>query len=118
MSTILSDEALNELLASSRAHGTYDEALHNFAASGEKGVQVSLVEGTFAGKKAPSVKTGFNSALERTTAMKKDGVTPAGTPLPEGVEIAIIAKNDQVYLIRRDLVKPTAPAAPAAPTES
>jgi hypothetical protein len=114
MSTVLEDSVLEDLLSSSRSHGTYDKALHSFVDSGVKGVQISLTEGTFAGKKYQSVNTGFKSAIERTTATKKDG-SPKGTPLPAGVEVAVIAKNDNVYLIRRDLVTVTAPAPQADP---
>ena len=105
MSQILDDSALAELLASSSQHGDYDAALKKFVESGEKGIEVSLSTGTFAGRKPASVKSGFVNAINRAGSRKSDG-TFKSEPLPEGVAIAVISKNDKVYVIRRDLVVP------------
>lgn len=102
---VLSDELLAELLSGSRSRGGYDEALKEFIASGNKGIEVSLEAGNFAGKKPASVMTGFKSAAKREGA-------PA-----EAKEVAIIAKNDRVFLVRRDLVGGTPAPTPEAPAE-
>lgn len=111
MSEILSDDALSELLASSGSHGEYDEALQKFLDAGVKGIKVSLTEGPFAGKKETTVRSGFVNAVGRRGSTKADG-SYKQPPLPEGVRIAVIAKNESVYVVRRDLVTPQA-AAPA-----
>lgn len=119
MSEIITDDAvLNELLAGTRPHGEYDEALHKFVDANEKAIKISLTDGTFTGRKPNSVKTGFVNALNRTTAKKADG-TPRGEPLPDGVAVVVALKNDNVYLIRRDMVgaAPRGTEAPAANTE-
>jgi hypothetical protein len=115
MSEILSDDALSELLASSGAHGEYDEALTKFIDSGVKGIKVSLTEGPFAGKKETTVRSGFVNAVNRRGSTKADGSYKM-PPLPEGVRVAVIAKNDNVYVVRRDLVQPT-PTANATATD-
>ena len=102
--TPLSDDVLAELLAGSRGRGTYDEAAEEFIQSGSKGAEVSLTTGTFAGKKVASVMTGFKSALKRD---KLPGVAE------HGKNVAVIAKNERIFLVRRDLV--TGAAAPEAP---
>lgn len=117
MSEIITDDAvLNELLAGTRPHGEYDEALHKFVDSDTKAIKIDLAGGTFQGRKPNSVKTGFVNALNRTTAKKADG-SPRGEPLPEGTQVVVALKNDNVYLIRKDMVGPQsstpAPAAPA-----
>lgn len=105
MSEILDDAALAELLASSNVHGEYDIALKKFIESGEKGIKVSLTQGPFANKKPGSVKSGFLNAVNRAGSRKADGSYKAD-PLPEGVVIAVIQKDDNVHVIRRDLVVP------------
>jgi len=112
MSSILNDTELAELLAGSSQHGEYDQALKKFVDSNEKGIEVSLTSGPFTGKKVASVKSGFVNAVGRAGQRKADGTYKA-PPLPDGVIVAVIAKNDKVYVIRRDLVVPQ-PAAPAA----
>jgi hypothetical protein len=113
MSEIITDDALlSELLAGTRPHGEYDEALHKFVDAQEKAIKISLDAGTFQGRKPNSVKTGFTNALNRTTAKKADG-SNRGEPLPEGVVIVVALKNDNVYLIRKDMVGPAAASASA-----
>lgn len=117
MSEVITDDAvLSELLAGTRPHGEYDEALHKFVDADTKAIKISLESGTFAGRKPNSVKTGFVNALNRTTAKKADG-SPRGEPLPEGAAVVVALKNDQVYLIRKDMVNPSSggTASPATP---
>lgn len=89
-------EALNAtdiaaLLASSRQRGQYDDELKKFVESGEAGVKVNLENGTFANKKAQSVKTGFEGARKREGA-------------PEDAQhVRVIVNEEQVYLIRTDM---------------
>jgi hypothetical protein len=87
----LNADAIAALLASSRTRGTYDAELKSFIESGEAGVKVSLESGTFAGKKAQSVKTGFESARKREGAPE------------ESEHVRVILQEDAVYLIRGDM---------------
>lgn len=64
-STELTDDLINSLLASSKQRGQYDTELKAILESGAKGVQIDLENGTFAGKKAQSVKTGLDNARKK-----------------------------------------------------
>lgn len=70
----LSIEAIQSLLADSRARGDYDEVLDTFLKSGEMGIEVDLQNGPLAGKNtekgAKNVVTGFKNASKR---MNDDG---------------------------------------------
>lgn len=67
-------EAIQELLAGSRARGDYDEVLASFLKSGDMGIEVDLQNGALAGKNnekgAKNVVTGFKNAAKR---MNDDG---------------------------------------------
>lgn len=97
MSTILDEAQVAELLAGSRGRGQYDTSLKDFYASDQVGIQIDLTAGQFQGKKAQSVKTGFESAL------KRDGA-------PEGAKenVKVIVKNDNVFLVRQDIARAAA----------
>lgn len=97
MSTILDETQVAELLAGSRGRGQYDTSLKEFYSSDQVGIQIDLTAGQFQGKKAQSVKTGFESAL------KRDGA-------PEGAKdnVKVIVKNDNVFLVRQDLARQAA----------
>jgi hypothetical protein len=88
----LNADQIAELLASSRQRGVYDAELKSFWESDNPGVKVNLESGVFAGKKAQSVKTGFE------TARKRDGA-PEGA----GDNLRVILQEDAVYLIRGDM---------------
>lgn len=93
--TELSDNAIQELLASTKTRGDYDREIGAFIEGGQKGVEVSLDSGTFAGKKATSVKTGFELARKR----------PATKEAHAEVEnVRVINSDNRIYLIRTDLV--------------
>ena len=85
-SSELTEDLINSLLSSSKQRGQYDAELKNILESGAKGVEVDLTEGTFAGKKAQSVKTGMENAKKK---------------LPEDVRAAVrvIMQEDKVFVI-------------------
>jgi hypothetical protein len=62
---VLSDERINELLSLSKQRGLYEAELKAFIESGVRGIEVPLDTGTFAGKKAGSVKTGLDNARKK-----------------------------------------------------
>lgn len=92
MSTVfqeMSGEDLEALLAGSRQRGEYDRQIKAFLNSDLQAAQVNLDEGPFKGKKAASVKTGFEGAI------KRDGA-------PEGAEnVRVIVQADKVFLVRQ-----------------
>jgi len=97
----LSDEALNEALAGSRQRGVYDENYIAFVDSGRRGVEINLAEGDHAGKKAQSVKTGYESAIERIKAGK---ILDASDEVKEAAgNTKVILKGDRVFLVRSDV---------------
>lgn len=92
VATAIDDTEIAALLAGSKQRGAYDTELKNFIEGGEKGVLISLADGTFAGKKSGSVKTGFENAR------KRDGAPD------EAAQVRVIVNEDKVYLVRQDLV--------------
>lgn len=91
----LSDNAIQELLAATKTRGDYDREMIAFVDSEEKGVEVSLETGTFAGKKATSVKTGFELSRKREATLKDH---------PDVANVRVINAENRIYLIRTDLV--------------
>jgi hypothetical protein len=89
--TELTDEALSDVLSGSRQRGQYDSALIEFLNMNVRGVQVPLDSGSFEGKKANSVKTGFESAR------KRDGAPDTAS------HVRVVNKNDNIFLIRDDI---------------
>ena len=87
-STELTDDLINSLLASSKQRGQYDTELKAILETGAKGVQVDLENGTFAGKKAQSVKTGLDNAKKK---------------LPEDVRdhVRVIMQDEKVFVINQ-----------------
>jgi hypothetical protein len=73
-SSELTDELINKLLSSSKQRGQYDAELKAIMESGAKGVQIDLENGTFAGKKAQSVKTGLDNARKKLAEDVRDTV--------------------------------------------
>lgn len=92
VATAIDDSMIAALLAGSKQRGAYDTELKAFIESGEKGAMISLSEGTFAGKKSGSVKTGFENARKREGAPE------------EAKQVRVIVNEDNVYLVRQDLV--------------
>lgn len=87
MASAIDIAKVQELLASSRTRGVYGVRLkEDLLDTDEVGVEYSLKDGLFAGKKATSVKTGFE------TARKK---------LPESDQpnIKVFAEEDKVYVV-------------------
>lgn len=84
MANVLSDDFVAELLAGSRQRGVYSAELNTILESGARGVEVSLTDGPFAGKKATSVKTGLENARKKLE--NKD-------------EIRVIVHDEKVYVI-------------------
>ena len=82
----LTEDVINQLLASSKQRGQYDAELKQVLDSGLKGVQIDLTNGTFAGKKAQSVKTGLDNARKKLA----EDVQPT---------VRVIMQDDQVYVI-------------------
>lgn len=100
------DNDLDAILAGARERGKYDIGLIEFLDSGKRGVEVSLAEGPFAGKKPVSVKTGFDGALGRLKEGKLQGASDEHNSLAE--QVAITSRNDRVFLIRRDVASQAA----------
>lgn len=93
MATVaLKPDQIQQILTQSRQRGVYDAELAKFLESEEVGVMVDLQNGTFAGKKPQTIKTGFESATKRENAPE----------LAKNVAVRVV--NDNVYLIRTDLV--------------
>jgi hypothetical protein len=113
----LSLEAIQDLLAGSRARGDYDTVLSEFLKSGEMGIEVDLQNGPLAGKNtekgSKNVITGFKNAAKR---MNDDGtprhpgahnVQPIGRKVGEGDNAEY-----HVFLINRAALGQVAPATP------
>lgn len=87
-STELNDDVIAQLLAGSKQRGQYDAELKAILASGTKGVQIDLENGTFAGKKAQSVKTGLDNARKKLTE-------------EEQANVRVIMQDDKVFVINQ-----------------
>ena len=105
----LSDEDLDAAMAGSRQRGVYDDKILDFLNSGRRGVQINLAEGVHAGKKAPSVKTGYESARERLENGKIDNSTDEQKEAAKNMKVVL--KGENVYLIRSDVPAQAAAAA-------
>jgi len=116
-------EAIQELLAGSRARGDYDEVLGGFLKSGEMGIEVDLENGPLAGKNtekgAKNVVTGFKNAAKR---MNDDG-----TPRHPGAHqvqtiLRKVGEGDNaeyhVFLINKAALGQVAPQAEPVATEA
>jgi len=83
----LTPDQIASLLASTRTKGQYAEFLGEFLASGESGVNANEQWVAISGKKATTVKQGFESAKD-----KKDAPDDARY-------VKVLVSEDQVYLI-------------------
>lgn len=86
----LTPEQIQTLLGKTRIKGDYVMKLNAFDASGEQGVSVSETWPDLAGKKATTLKQGFENAKQN-----KDFKGNADT-------IRVISNDDLVYLVRVD----------------
>lgn len=117
--TALDISAIQELLASSRARGDYDEILDSFLKSGEMGIEVDLTGGPLAGKDnekgSKNVVTGFKNAAKR---MNEDGTARH----PGAHQVQVIARKVgegddaeyHVFLINKATLGQAAQAQPEA----
>lgn len=87
-STELNDDVINALLASSKQRGQYDSELKAILDSGAKGVQIDLENGTFAGKKAQSVKTGLDNARKKLSEELQ-------------AQVRVIMQDEKVFVINQ-----------------
>lgn len=94
----LSQDQIDALLASSKQRGEYDRQLVNFMGNDAPGVQVSLTEGPFQGKKAQSVKTGFDGALTRARGDKGE-YSDEQREASKGIRV--IVNDEKVFLVRQ-----------------
>jgi len=89
----VSADRIDEILAKRRDKGHYDAALDQFV---EANIRVGKVPngaddaGPFAGKKATSIKTSFNAALQREKNVEK-GYKEL---------VSVVVDGDDVYLVR------------------
>lgn len=79
----LTDEQIDELLATTKSKGQYTEVLNQFVESGVRGRKIPLDSGRFSGKASASVKTGF------LTAVGKAGLSD---------QVRVIAPRDAGYV--------------------
>lgn len=94
----LDDDDVLAILAGGREKGIYDDALVDFVRANKIGVPYR-----FSGKKAASVKTGFESAKTRLKENKIDKATEEEAALADEVEVRV--REDKVFLLRNDLAK-------------
>lgn len=90
MATALDNDVIASLLAGSKQRGVYKEEGEAFIARGNRGEAVDLTNGTLAGKKPQSVKTGFEN-WRKTLA---EEVKP---------NIQVILNEENVYLINKSV---------------
>jgi len=88
MALTLDNEKIAALLSGAKQRGVYKEELDAFIARGERGEQVDLENGSLAGKKPQSVKTGFENARKNLS----EEVKPT---------IQVILNEEAVYLINK-----------------
>lgn len=90
MATALDNDVIAGLLAGSKQRGVYKEELDAFLARGNRGEQIDLANGTLAGKKPQSVKTGFENARKNLAEEVKPN-------------IQVILNEENVYLINKSV---------------
>jgi len=78
-------DAINELLASAKTRGDYEQELRNFINGPDAGIEVDLTSGTLTGKDPKNVATGFNNARKK---MNDDG-SPA---VPGGAQVKVLLR--------------------------
>lgn len=99
----IADDDLNAAISGSRTRGVYDENLLNFFNSGRRGVEVNLNDGIHEGKKAQSVKTGYESARVRLEQGKVADATDEQKEAAKATKVIGKTNPDRVFLVRSDL---------------
>ena len=87
---VLDAATIQQLLSGQKSRGDYDAELRSFLESGSPGIEVSLTEGRFAGKKASQVKTGLDNARKRTN--EGGGLVHKGA---ENVKVIAVGKDGE-----------------------
>lgn len=82
-------DLLADILAGARGRGDYKTVLGAFIESGHRLVEVPLTGGLFEGKKAQTVKTGFENAKN------------AKEPVEGSDKVKVVKKGEQVYLVNQ-----------------
>lgn len=94
----LTSEQIAALLGNTRTKGQYTVYLTDFLTSGEQGICVNEQWVDLAGKKATTLKQGFENAKDNKNA-------------PDGAEnVKVISNEDKVYLINLTAAGIEAPA--------
>lgn len=99
----IADDDLNAAISGSRTRGVYDENLLTFFESGRRGVEVNLTDGIHEGKKAQSVKTGYESARERLVNGKVTDATDEQVEAAKQTKVIGKTNPDRVFLVRSDV---------------
>lgn len=82
-------DLLADILAGARGRGDYKTVLKAFIESEHRLVEVPLTAGLFEGKKAQTVKTGFENAKN------------AKEPVEGSDKVKVVKKGDQIYLVNQ-----------------
>jgi hypothetical protein len=82
-------DLLADILAGARGRGDYKTVLKAFIESEHRLVEVPLTGGLFEGKKAQTVKTGFENAKN------------AKEPVEGSDKVKVVKKGDQIYLVNQ-----------------
>lgn len=83
------EQELAEILSGARGRGEYKTVLGAFIDAGIRLAQIPLDSGLFEGKKASTVKTGFENA-------KSSKEPPAGAD-----QVKVVKKDEKVYLVNQ-----------------
>jgi len=98
----LSDEEVTEALAAQRSKGEYKAILVSFMEAKVRAARIPTDRGKFEGRKASTVKTGFENARKADD----DAVTRFKS-------IKVSSKGGNVYLINESIAAPPKPKADA-----
>jgi coenzyme F420-reducing hydrogenase beta subunit len=82
-------DLLADILSGARGRGDYKTVIGAFIESGHRLVEVPLTAGLFEGKKAQTVKTGFENAKN------------AKEPVEGSDKVKVVKKGDQIYLVNQ-----------------
>ena len=83
------DALLADILSGARGRGDYKTVLKAFIDHGARLVEVPLTQGLFEGKKAQTVKTGFENAKN------------AKEPVEGSDKVKVVKKGEQIYLVNQ-----------------
>jgi len=99
----IEDDELNSAISGSRTRGIYDSNLLAFFDSGRRGVEVNLADGIHEGKKAQSVKTGYESAREKIVNGKNTEASDEQVEAAKATKVIGKTNPDRVFLVRSDV---------------